>query len=182
MKKTDFLRIVAETATEFKPPVVNETAAKQKKGYLMTERQIKRIYQQFRDVIKENINEIDFAQKIQGVYYKFAEGVEDTVQTTIDPVRDPENAIKHGEQLKQTGETLKQVAEKMKNIKSVLPAISSKNAEPASNNPQTTPSLFEYVESEILPTVVEIIKQSENPRATKKELLEMFRLNKKTEI
>jgi hypothetical protein len=37
----------------------------------------------------------------------------------------------------------------------------------------------EYVDKHMLPAVLEIIKQAENPRATKRELLEFFKLTPK---
>ena len=47
------------------------------------------------------------------------------------------------------------------------------------NQPKTIPTtktIEEYVEREILPPIVEIIKDAENPKSTKKELLEMFNI------
>lgn len=127
------------------------------------------IYNQFKDVIKEDVNEVDFAKQIRGVFYEYASGVSQTTPTTNNPTRDaemsttgitanPDEAMKTGENMKKTGDIIRNAAAQIKNVNLTMK---------------------EYVDTHILPTVLEIIKQAENPRATKKELLEFFKLQSK---
>lgn len=139
------------------------------RGYEPMSEAMHEIYRQFKHIIKEEINEVDFATKIRGVFYEYAEGVPQATPTTQDPsrdassgstgniARDPVGAAKAGENMEKTGQVIKNAANQVKSIQ----------------------TLKEYVDSEILPTVIEIIKEAENPRATKRELLEFFKLTPK---
>lgn len=129
------------------------------------------VYLQFKDVIKENINEVDFSKKIRGVFYEYASGVAEVTPTTENPTRDA--------QLTTTGittnpdEVAKAADIQIKNANTVKTATNQIKATNASAG------IKEYVDKHMLPAVLEIIKQAENPRATKRELLEFFKLKSK---
>lgn len=125
---------------------------------------IHEIYMQFKDIMKEEINEVDFSTKIRGVFYEYASGVANTTPTTEDPVRDP---MTDPDGVEQDGEKMKEIGQAVTDL--------GKKAKEIANKP-VTHTIKEYVDTEILPAVLEILKQSENPRATKKELLEFFKL------
>lgn len=129
------------------------------------------VYMQFKDSIKENINEVDFSKKIRGVFYEYASGVSEVTPTTENPTRDAQIAT--------TGitsnpdEVAKAMDAQIKNANTVKIAtnqIKSTNA---------SAGIKEYVDKHMLPAVLEIIKQAENPRATKRELLEFFKMTPK---
>lgn len=216
MKKTDFLHVVAETAREHKKSVIKEHAP------LMNEKKIAKIYEQYKHVLKENV--AGFTNAIRGVFYEYADGIVEATPETVDPVRDPDNAIKQGEDMEKKAAALKNAAKTVKSINATSSTTTSTSPStsvaPESSKKETSvpiPSLLEMakkasidkihyskdekkidhrnrrkedkkpkstndLEENILPAVVEIIKQAENPRATKKELLEMFKLNKKSKI
>ena len=173
MKKSDFEKTVKELFLEFHSannggkPITKKV---NNDPYAVTDKHIHEIYRQFKNIIKEDINEANFATKIRGVFYEYAEGVPQATPTTQDTARDPtsgatsniardpEGAAKAGESLEKTGQVIKNAANQVKGINQ---------------------SLKEYVDSEILPAVIEIIKQADNPRATKRELLEFFKLTPK---
>ena len=143
----------------------------------MSEDKLHQIYEQFKHIIKEEINEIDFSKKLRGVVYEYAQEAPGVTPTTQDPVRDPEKnpdkVISKGQNMEDIGKAVKDMGEKVKVINSKTP--------PATTTPASTGivSLKEYVRTSILPAVVEIINKSQNPRATKRELMEMFKLTKK---
>ncbi len=130
------------------------------------------IYRQFKDIIKEEINEVDFSKKIRGVFYEYASGVSEVTPTTANPTRDAQMAT--------TGitanpdEVAKAMDAQIKNANTVKTATNQIKATNASAG------IKEYVDKHMLPAVLEIIKQAENPRATKRELLEFFKLTPKT--
>jgi hypothetical protein len=135
------------------------------------------IYRQFKAIIKEEINEVDFSKKIRGVVYEYAQEVPGSTPTTQDPKRDPEenpdNVISKGQNMEDIGKAMKDMGEKVKTIKSKTQATSA----PAASTGAV--ALKEYVKKNILPAVVEIINKSQNPRSTKRELMEMFKPLKK---
>jgi hypothetical protein len=129
------------------------------------------IYNQFKGVLQEGISEKDFAKKIRGVVYEYVQGIESTTPTATDPtrsasgttsdiVRDPDGAakaaVKDADAAKEKSTIVQNAANQIKNT-----------------------NLKEYVDNQILPAVIEIIKQADNPRATKRELLEFFKLTSK---
>lgn len=128
---------------------------------------IHEIYERFKSIIKEDINEVDFSTRIRGVMYEYADGAPETTPTTEDPVRDAEALTQDGKNKEDIAKAVKDLAVKATEVKN----------RPKPLQP-TTPTLKEYVDENILPTVVEIIKQAERPRSTKKELMEMFKLSK----
>jgi len=141
----------------------------------ITEQKLRNIYEQFKNIIKEEINDIDFSTRIRRVVYEYAQEAPASTPTTQNPVRNPEenpdNVISKGQNMEDIGKAVKDMGEKVKNIKSKpqpLPAASTGII-----------ALTEYVKKSILPAVVEIINKSQNPRATKRELMEMFKLTKK---
>lgn len=142
----------------------------------MSEQKLRDIYQQFKQIIKEEINEVDFTKKIRGVVYEYAQETPGSTPTTQDPARNPEenpdNIINKGQNMEDVGKAMKDMGEKVKGIKSKAQAVPT----PASTG---AVALKEYVKTSILPAVVEIINKSQNPRATKRELMEMFNLTKK---
>lgn len=164
MNKTQFQNIVQGMIAEQYPnrkPITEEHE-------LFPKDKISEVYHRFKGDIKEGVNEIDFSTRIRGVFYEYADGVADVTPTTTDPTRDaevedlsnPEVAKKKGEELKQKADTLDKFGKAMKSI----------------DDQRRAATLEEYVHSEILPMVVEIMKKNENPRATKKELMEMFKM------
>lgn len=184
MKKSDFQKTVRDMVLESYPrtntpikeydPAVPESPEPSYggnsdsetpflRGYEPMSEQIKEIYRQFKGIIKENISEVDFDKKIRGVFYEYAQGAAEVTPTTSDPVRDPEAVEQEGDKVKEVGQAIADLGKKAKEIK---------------NRPVQT-SIKEYVDSQILPTVIEIMKQAENPRATKRELLEFFKLTSK---
>lgn len=171
MKKTDFINSVVQTLLEFAPKTPIQIISTTKEP---VDRNLHEIYAQFKSIIKEDINEVDFSKKIRGVFYEYAQGVESTVPETEDPVRNPDATIQTGQNTEEVGKAIKDLGTKVKQIKAKpRPAVQTSTV-PAST---AEPTLQEYVEENILPTVVEIIKQAERPRATKKALMEMFKLS-----
>ena len=130
----------------------------------LSEQAIKNIYNQFKNIIKENVDEKGFSDNIKRVFYEFVETEKDN------PISDPDSTIEKGKNMKDLGQAVEDLGNKAKSIGDKAKTIPTT---------QTTRTIEEYVEEEILPPILEIIKQSENPRATKKELLEMFNMGKK---
>ena len=127
------------------------------------------IYDTFKNVLKEGVSKTDFSQKIRGVFYEYAQGVENTVPITADPTRDPEAVEKEGEKVKEIGQAITDLGKKAKDIKN----------RPTTSSITKPLTVAEYVEKEMQPAILEIIKKAENPKATKKDLLEFFKLSSK---
>lgn len=152
------------------------------------------IYEQYRNMLKEDLGQEDFNTKIRGVYYQYAQGAEKETPTTKNPTRNPAkpkgNIVKEEiasvttmptttsitpkpeekpEAIIAKGQGMKKVGDATEKLGQI-----QKDEE---NKAKSTATIAEYVESEILPAVVEILKQGERPRAKKRELMEMFKLN-----
>lgn len=147
----------------------NDSEAPYMRGYEpMSEEFLGAVYEHFKAYLKEGITKLDFAKKIRGVVYEYAQGVPSATPTTADPVRDPDN-------IKQQGKDMQDIGKKIEDVGKTAEDIKNKNAVRGS---VSTPTLREYVEEAIFPAVLEIMKEAERPRATKRELLEMFKLGK----
>lgn len=147
----------------------NDSEAPYMRGYEpMSEEFLGAMYEHFKAYLKEGISKLDFSKKIRGVVYEYAQGAPAATPTTADPVRDPDN-------IKQQGEDMQAIGKKIEDVGKTAEEIKNKNAVKGS---VSTPTLREYVEEAIFPAVLDIMKEAERPRATKRELLEMFKLGK----
>ena len=152
MNKTDFQQIVKTMVTKKNSNVMNE--------------QMHQIHRQFKNLIKEDVDENKFALKIQEIFTESLDGSTDDNDdngVTTDPVNNPEEFEKEGEDMKELGQAITDLGKKTKEIKDRAAAVTIK----------------EYVDAEIMPTVLEIIKENENPKSTKRELLKIFQTNTK---
>jgi hypothetical protein len=185
MKKVKLLETVANTVKDFK---------QSKTKNLVDDKKIREIYHQFKNVIKENVDENKFSEEIRGISYKYAKGIQKATPTTKDPVRfedkativkeedakpmanpvtDPDKAIETGEGLKKTGDALQTAAKTIKGIQDKVKSTQT-NA-PTSSTDTTSVPIPSLYEEQILENAAEILKQYEKPKATKKELMEMFK-------
>jgi len=144
MNKIEFQQIVKTMVTKKNTNVMNE--------------QMHQVHRQFKNLIKEDVDENQFAAKIQEIFTESLDGSTDDDAVTADPVDNPEEFEKEGEDMKELGQAITDLGKKTKEIKDRASAVTMK----------------EYVDAEIMPMVLEIIKENENPKTTKRELLKIF--------
>ncbi len=154
------------------------------------------IYEQYKNLLKEDVDKDDFSTQIRGVYYQYAQGAEKATPTTKHPTRNPAepkgNIVKEEiasvtttptttpkpeekpDAIIAKGQGMKKIGDATEKLGQIKKDEENKAKSTAATGGSI--ALAEYVESEILPAVLEIIKHSERPRAKKRELMEMFKL------